>query len=56
MRYQNSKSRKEATWMFQHTLFVEIRTLVTLLKSTLLLKMKCRERHIYMKTEFLPTI
>jgi len=41
--------------VFQCTLFVEIRTFVTWLKSTLLLKMKCQETHIYMKTECLQT-
>jgi len=38
-----------------HTLFVEIRTLVTWLKSTLLLKTKCFDTHIYMKTQCLQT-
>jgi len=40
---------------FQRTLLVEIRTLVTWLKSTLFLKMKCQETPIYMKTEYLQT-
>jgi len=41
--------------MFQRTLLVEIRTLVSWLKSTLLLKIKCFETHIYMKTNWLQT-
>jgi len=41
--------------LFQRTLLVEISTLVTWLKSTLLLKIECRETHIYMKAECLQT-
>jgi len=37
----------------QCTLSTEIITLVALLGSTLLLKMECRDTHIYMKTECL---
>jgi len=40
---------------FQNTLLVEIRTLVAWFKSTLFLKMKCGDTHIYMKTECLQT-
>ncbi len=40
---------------FQCTLLVEMITLVTRLKSTLLLKMKCQDTQIYMKTECLQT-
>jgi len=40
---------------FQRTLIVEIRTLVTWLKSTLLLKIKYYVTHNYMKTQFLQT-
>ncbi len=36
---------------FQNSLFFEIRTLVSWLKSTLLLKSKCFDSHIYMKTQ-----
>ncbi len=32
---------------FQHSLFLKIWTLVTWLKSTLLLKIKCFDTHIY---------
>ncbi len=39
---------------FQH-LFLTIRTLVTWLKSTLLLKIKCSDTHMYMKMECLQT-
>jgi len=39
--------------VFQQTLFVEIRILVAWLKSTLLLKIECKETHICMKTECL---
>ena len=35
------------TQKFQHTLLVESKTLVTCLKSTLLLKIKCLDMHIY---------
>ncbi len=41
--------------MFQCTLLVEIRTLVTWLKSTLLLNIKCFDAHIYMKKDCLQT-
>jgi len=41
--------------VFQCSLFLEITTLVTLLKSTLLLKIKCFDTHIYMKTQCLQT-
>jgi len=37
------------------SLFLEIRTLVSWLKSTLLLKIICFDTHIYMKTECLQT-
>jgi len=37
--------------LFQCPLFVEIRTFVTWIKSTLLLKIKCFDTHIYMKTQ-----
>jgi len=40
---------------FQCSLFLEIRTLVTWLRSNLLLKIKCFDTHIYMKTEYLQT-
>jgi len=40
---------------FQRTLIVEIRTLVVWLKSTLLLKIECQEKHIYKETECLQT-
>jgi len=40
---------------FQTTFLVEIRTLVTWHKSTLLLKIKCLDAHIYMKTQCLQT-
>jgi len=40
---------------FQCTLLAEIRTLVALLKSTLLLKIKCFYKHIDMKTDCLQT-
>jgi len=40
---------------FQHTLLVEIRTLVTWHKSTLLLKIKCFDTDSYMKTQCLQT-
>jgi len=40
---------------FQRILFVEIRTLVALLKSTILLKIECQDTHIYMKTKYLQT-
>ncbi len=40
---------------FQSTLVVEIRTLVSWLKSTLLLKIECRDSHICMKTKCLQT-
>ncbi len=36
---------------FQPSLFLEIRTLVTWVNSTLLLKIKCFEKHIYKKTD-----
>jgi len=42
-------------FIFQITLFFEIRTLVTWLKSTLLLKIKCFDTAIYMKTQYLQT-
>ncbi len=35
---------------FQHSLFLRITTLLTLFKSTLLLKIKCFDTTIYMKT------
>jgi len=41
--------------LFQHSLFHEIRTLVSWLKSTLLLKNKCLDIHVYMKTQCLQT-
>ncbi len=41
--------------MFQYKLFEEIRTLVAWLKSTFLLKIKCRDTHIYIKAECLQT-
>jgi len=40
---------------FQHRLFLEITTLVTWLKSTILLKNKCFDTLIYMKTHCLQT-
>ena len=40
---------------FQRCLFLEIRTLVPWLKSTLLLKSKCFDTHIYVKTYSLLT-
>jgi len=40
---------------FQRSLFLEITTLVTWLKSTLLVKNKCFDKHIYMKTQCLQT-
>jgi len=40
---------------FQHSPFLEITTLVTWLQSTLLLKIKCLDTHIYLKTECLQT-
>jgi hypothetical protein len=48
-------SRKDSLEQFQCTLLVEIRTLVTWLKSILLLKIECHETHTYMKTECLQT-
>jgi len=36
-------------YAFQCTILVEIRTLLSWLKSTLLLKIDCRETHIYLK-------
>ncbi len=47
--FQNTK------FNFQRCLFFEIRTLVSCLKSTLLLKLKCFDTHIYMKTQCLQT-
>jgi len=41
--------------MFQHSLFLRITTLLSWLKSTLLLKNKCFDTHIYMKTQCLQT-
>ncbi len=43
------------TLRFQRNLFLEITTLVTWLKSILLLKKKCFDTHIYMKTKCLIT-
>jgi len=40
---------------FQCTLLVEIRTFVVWLMSALLLKIKCFETHIYVKTDCLQT-
>jgi len=40
---------------FQRYLLVEIRTIVTWLKLTLLLKIKCFDTNIYMKTQCLQT-
>jgi len=40
---------------FQHRLFLRITTLLTWLKSTLLLKNKCFDTTIYMKTQCLKT-
>jgi len=40
---------------FQHSLFLRITTLLTWLKSTLLLKNKFFDTHIYMKTQCLQT-
>ncbi len=42
-------------WFFQHCLFLRITTLLTWLKSTLLLKIKCFGTTIYMKTQCLQT-
>ncbi len=42
-------------WMFQRSLFLGITKLLTWLKSTLLLKIKCFYTHIYMKTDCLQT-
>jgi len=41
--------------LFQCSLFLKTRTLVSWLKSTLLLKHKCFDTHIYMKTQCLQT-
>ena len=41
---------------FQRRLFLKIRTLDAWLKSTLLLKIKCFDTHIYMKTYCLQTM
>jgi len=41
--------------MFQHSLFLRITTLLSWLKSTLLLKIKCFDTTIYMKTQCLQT-
>jgi len=41
--------------IFRCTLFVEIKAPLALLKSTLLLKIECRDAHIYMKTECIHT-
>jgi len=40
---------------FQRSLFLRITTLLTWLKSTLLLKNKCFDKHIFMKTQCLQT-
>ncbi len=45
----------EANINFQRSLFSEITTLVTWLKSTLLLKNECFDTHIFMKTQCLQT-
>jgi len=51
---ESKKSIK--SWLFfQRTLLVEIKTLVTWLKSTLSLKIKCFYIHIYMKMDCLQT-
>ncbi len=41
--------------IFQHSLFLRITTLLSWLKSTLSLKNKCFDTHIYMKTQCLQT-
>jgi len=53
--YSNFGANSFLANIFQNTLIVEIRPLVTWLKSTLLLKIECRDTHIYMKTECLQT-
>ncbi len=55
--FKNNKVLYGQKWvqrlpLFQHTLIVEIRTLFTGLKSTLLLKIECRDTHTYMKTKW----
>ena len=47
--------KKEIGPEFQRTLLVEIRTLVSWLKSTLFLKKECPDTHIDMKTNCLET-
>jgi hypothetical protein len=44
-----------STHNFQHSLFLRVTTLLTGLKSTLLLKIKCFDTTIYMKTQCLQT-
>ncbi len=51
----NGINLRKSLHMFQCTVLIEIRTHVTWLKSTLLLKIECQETHIYMKTECLQT-
>jgi len=49
----DKKFYESSSWMFQCSLFLRITTLLTWLKSTLSLKIKCFDTTIYMKTQFL---
>ncbi len=56
--FQESKlifSRIQKSFLFQGSLFLGITTLLTWLKSTLLLNIKCFDIIIYMKTQCLQT-
>ena len=61
MRFADASNLKEPnisinlSWNFQHCLFLRITTLLSWLKSTLLLKSKCFGTTIYMKTQCLQT-
>ncbi len=51
IRLKQSRLMSSVPYNFQRSFFLKITTLVTWLKSTLLLKNKCFDTHIYMKTE-----